>query len=136
MAGGAHQPEPFEQGGLDEEFRQARGHDHDQRISLEERFTRNLDSESYVGQRRGPPDGWRELGNAAAARKNFGHQFGWLHAVLKAVSMKVESARYMEAVRMRSHVKRFVLAGSIAVLAFSFGLRAQMAQPAGAAKAA
>jgi len=34
-----------------------------------------------------------------------------------------------------SHVKRFVLACGIAVLAFSFGLRAQMAQQAGAAKA-
>src|ERR1700730_19114298 len=35
---------------------------------------------------------------------------------------------------MRRHIKRFVVAG-VAVLAFSFGLRAQMAQQAVAAKA-
>src|SRR3979490_3628488 len=40
----------------------------------------------------------------------------------------------MEAVRMRSHVKSWILAGA-AVLAFSSGLRAQMEQQAGAAKA-
>src|SRR3984893_18629876 len=120
MAGGAHQPEPFEQGGLDEEFRQARGHDHDQWISLEERFTRNLDSESHVGQRQGPPDGWRELGNAAAARQNCSNRVGWLHGAFKALTKKVKSPPYRKVVGVRSHGKRFVLAGGIAVLAFSF----------------
>jgi hypothetical protein len=40
----------------------------------------------------------------------------------------------MEAVRMRSHVKSWILAG-VAALAFSSSLRAQMEQQAGAAKA-
>src|ERR1700730_14144675 len=66
MARRTDQPQSFEQGWLDEEFHQDGRHDHHRRLSDQERFSRNLDSESRYEQRRGTSDGSRELENSAS----------------------------------------------------------------------
>src|ERR1700676_157837 len=71
MARRTHQPQSFEQGWVDEEFHQARRHDQHQRLSHQERLSRNLDSESNIGDWRRTSDGYGELRNSASLLQDF-----------------------------------------------------------------